>query len=111
MGGVIRNVTKVIAKPLQEVVKQVGEATGIIEEPKAAAPAAKPKEAVGAAAAAAEAAPSAAPTATPKAATAAGGGASAETPSARRRRGRGRVTGSRGVMGSAPVERKSLLGG
>lgn len=110
MGGVIRNVTKVIAKPLQEVVKQAGKATGIIEEPQAAAPAAKPKEAVGAAAAAAEAASSAAPTATPKAATAAGATA-AETPSARRRRGRGRVTGSRGVMGAAPVERKSLLGG
>jgi hypothetical protein len=47
---------------------------------------------------------------TPKAATAAGG-AETQTQAQRRRGRRGIRTGSRGVMGSAPVEKKSLLGG
>lgn len=47
---------------------------------------------------------------TPKAATGAGG-TETQTQAQRRRSRRGIRTGARGVMGSAPVEKKSLLGG
>ena len=109
MGGVIRRVAKTVTKPVQQVVKeaakispvaQVAEAVGIMPEKKAAA----------AASAASSAEAPAAATVTPKAATGVGG-TQTQTQAQRRRGRRGIRTGARGVMGSAPVERKSLLGG
>ena len=131
MGGVSRTIRRVVKKaaaPIAKIAKEVPVVGNVVEAvEKQVSP---PKDVVRTPGFAAEtgmaprvksgvfsggpaekaAATEAAATATPKAATAAGATA-AETPSARRRRGRGRVTGSRGVMGAAPVERKSLLGG
>ena len=120
MGGVIRRVAKTVTKPVQQVVKeaakispvaQVAEAVGIMPEKKAEP--VRPKEAAPAAAAASAASSAEAPaaaTVTPKAATGVGG-TQTQTQAQRRRGRRGIRTGARGVMGSAPVERKSLLGG
>lgn len=123
MGGAVRRITRNFTKPLKKAVKevakispvteQVARAVGVTEEPKAAEPV-KPKAAARSPAAApAEkaGATQAAATVTPKAATGAGGAMGGEAPTRRRRRGRGIATGSRGVTGGAPVERKSLLGG
>ena len=128
MGGVISRVTKPVRKVIKEVVpkpiKEAAEAvaTPVMKEiaPKAAAKtpaqaAAKtPAQAAGMAAADAGAKAATAMTATPTAPTRQVAQTGAGAYDRRRRRGmatRTRRTGARGVLGAAPVERKTILGG
>jgi hypothetical protein len=126
MGGVtrtIRKAAKTVTKPLQQVAKTAAKVASPIIKPVAEAVGGemqRPDTFAGAPAdvirAAEQQAAQTIKEATglgpsPKAAVGAGGASTAATQTSRRRRGSGRVTGARGVMGSAPVERKSLLGG
>lgn len=120
MGGVISRVAKPVRKVIKEVVpkpiKEAAEAvaTPAMKEmaPKAAAK--TPAQAAGMDAAGAGAKAATAMTATPTAPTRQVAQSGAGAYDKRRRRGmatRTRRTGSRGVLGAAPVERKTILGG
>jgi hypothetical protein len=128
MGGVTRTIRKAVKKvaaPITKVAKEVpivGGAVKAVEQavspPKdvvrtpgfAAETGLAPKVEQGVFAQAPAEKAAATETVTPKAATGVGG-TQGETQAQRRRGRRGIRTGARGVMGSAPVERKSLLGG
>lgn len=121
MGGVTRTIRKAVKKVAAPIVKVASEVPVVKEVAKAVVPTGRPDTFAGApkeviAAAQAQAAETISKATglgpTPKAATsAAGATTSGETQAQRRRGRRGIQTTSRGVMGAAPVERKSLLGG
>lgn len=120
MGGVISRATKPLRKVIKEVVpKPIKEAAAAVATPvmKEMAPkvAAKtPAQAAGMDAAGAGAKAATAMTATPTAPTRQVAQTGAGAYDKRRRRGmatRTRRTGARGVLGAAPVERKTILGG
>ena len=128
MGGVtrvVRKAVKKVAAPIAKVAKEVPVVGKVVEgverrvsPPKdvtrtpgyAAETGLAPKVEQGAFAKAPAEKAAATEAVTPKAATGVGG-TQGETQAQRRRGRRGIRTGARGVMGSAPVERKSLLGG
>lgn len=128
MGGISRTIRKVIKKaaaPIAKVAKEVPVVGKVVEAaerqvspPKdvvrtpgyAAETGLAPRVEQGAFAKAPAEKAAATETVTPKAATGVGG-TQGETQAQRRRGRRGIRTGARGVMGSAPVEKKSLLGG
>lgn len=128
MGGISRTIRKVIKKaaaPIAKVAKEVPVVGKVVEAaerqvspPKdvvrtpgyAAETGLAPRVEQGAFAQAPAEKAAATETVTPKAATGVGG-TQGETQAQRRRGRRGIRTGARGVMGSAPVEKKSLLGG
>lgn len=107
VGGAVKAVEQTVSPP-KDVVRTPGFAaeTGLAPKVEQGVFAQAPAEK----AAATEAVTPKAATVTPKAATRVGG-TQGETQAQRRRGRRGIRTGARGVMGSAPVERKSLLGG
>lgn len=138
MGGVTRTIRKAVKNPVKAVKETVGAAANVVSQvpivnqvpivkdvvkpivnpgrPDTFAGA--PKEVISAAAdQAKETLTKTAGTplgaTTPKSPTAAGaaGSTSSATYNMRRRRGRGIATGARGLTTSAPVQRKTLLGG
>lgn len=133
MGGVTRTIRKAIRNPVKAVKETVGAAANVVAPVPIAGDIVKaverrvspPSDVVRTSGYAAETglapnvgqavakATSATEPTKPKAVTAAGsaGSTSSATYNMRRRRGRGIATGSRGLTTSAPVQRKTLLGG
>jgi hypothetical protein len=132
MGGVTRTIRKAVKNPVKAVKETVGAAANVVSQVPVVKEVVKPivspgrpdtfagapKEVISAAAdqvkeTLTKTAGTPLGATTPKSPTAAGaaGSTSSATYNMRRRRGRGIATGSRGLTTSAPVQRKTLLGG